>query len=184
MEQDKLATGIGKGLPSSFNAGITASSTPEKPAGSGLFTFSSPTVFGAPKSGGNLGNPFGFGFGSAKDTEGESSGSSTPSTGFSFTPFAAPAKPALAQAEAGGETEEDPAADQAKLGLSRNSSVHDLPGEGEEDEDSIHEARVKMYKMGKNKDGAPDWLDQGVGKSSLLVYSKESIHNVAQVSFV
>ncbi|KAK7685168.1 hypothetical protein QCA50_011531 [Cerrena zonata] len=177
-EQEKPDTGIGKSLPSSFNAGITASSTPEKPAGSSVFTFSAPSAFSAPKSGGSIGNPFGFGFGSSKKTEGEASGSSAPSTGFSFTPFAAPAPaPAPAQTEAGSEeteSEESPAAELAKQGLSRNSSVHDLPGEGEENEDTIHEARVKMYKMGKNKEGVPDWLDQGVGIVRLKKHKETS----------
>ena len=54
--------------------------------------------------------------------------------------------------------------DPAQL-LKHNTSVHDMEGEGEESEETEHEVRSKVYKMGKKEDG---WTDLGIGESKHL----------------
>jgi len=40
--------------------------------------------------------------------------------------------------------------------------VHDQEGEGEEDEETTHNVKCKVYKLGKT-DGAAAWADMGIG---------------------
>ena len=47
--------------------------------------------------------------------------------------------------------------------LVSSASVHDLEGEGEENEETTHEIRSKVYKLTRNSDGKSVWGDMGVG---------------------
>ena len=42
-------------------------------------------------------------------------------------------------------------------------SVHDQEGEGEEDEETMHTVKTKVYKMNK-AEGAVGWTDMGIGE--------------------
>lgn len=151
--------------------GSTADTTSSSPSG---FSFggtsaSRPSVFGFGKSsGGSIGNPVGFGFGSPPKTPeaGTSTLSSNPPKFGGFT-FGAPLK-----AGAGGEDGEGtdgPASEQAAPALDdappllATGSVHDLEGEGEEDEETVRETKCKVYKLAKNDNGNPEWKDMGIG---------------------
>ena len=116
-----------------------------------------------------------FNFGASSEKKSADAPAPAPSAGFTFTPFAASAKPALAggdtatsaTASSSGDAEESPAAEQAKQGLVRNLSVHDMAGEGEENEETVAEVRGKVYAMSKKSDGTQEWLDRGIGIAKL-----------------
>ncbi|PIL29732.1 hypothetical protein GSI_08171 [Ganoderma sinense ZZ0214-1] len=189
-----------------FGAG-TGATTPEKDkdkeqAGSG-FSFGSaspgkPSVFsgfGTAKAG-SIGNPVGFGFGSpprTPDIDGAagSSADSGPvkSLPFSFgapkaSPFAfgsgAPLTTSASgedKKEGGSSGEGTPAAEEPKP-LLASSSAHDLEGEGEEDEETTHEIRSKVFKMTKDKDGKAQWGDLGVGMLRLKRHKETDARRV------
>jgi nucleoporin NUP2 len=95
---------------------------------------------------GSLGNPVGFGFGAPARTSD---------------------KPATSAPSAAGE-EAAPAGDDAPPPL-LGVSAYDTPGEGEEDEEIVHEVRSKLYQLLKRLvDGAEksEWADLGVGAST------------------
>ncbi|KAH8119260.1 hypothetical protein DFH11DRAFT_1722790 [Phellopilus nigrolimitatus] len=105
-------------------------------------------------------SPAGFTFGSSA-TAG-TSGSQRTSATKSPTPFstssAGDSRGVTPSAE-GGETSTDGDVVNTKV-LGENPN--DLEGEGEQDEESLHTSRVKIYKFGK-KDGQPHWAEVGVG---------------------
>lgn len=43
------------------------------------------------------------------------------------------------------------------------TNPNDEEGEGEEDEETTHVSKVKVYKMGE-KEGKPSWSESGVGE--------------------
>lgn len=47
--------------------------------------------------------------------------------------------------------------------LIASSSVHDIEGEGEEDEETKHEVRTKVYRMMTKQDESQQWTDVGIG---------------------
>ncbi|GBE81163.1 predicted protein [Sparassis crispa] len=185
-EKDReVGTGSLFGGPSVFG-------TPEKSApgsSNSALTFGSgspsrPSVFnGLSKSSGSIGNPVGFGFGSPpRSPDLEASASTSTSTSTAKLPgfFLAPPQTAEtsrsssleAQPSTGsiGSMEGTPApdtegegAEPAQILMSSSSSVHDLEGEGEENEEATHEVRSKVFKMVKDKDGKDKWSDMGVG---------------------
>ncbi|KAI0661280.1 hypothetical protein C8Q70DRAFT_932300 [Cubamyces menziesii] len=163
---------------SSTGSNPFATSTPEKSASSNPFSFGSASpakanlFSGFPKAG-SIGNPVGFGFGSPPKTPDAETGSG-PVKSLPFA-FGAP-KPAAesngsgaeekTEKEGEGSGESTPAAAEgsdAPQGLPASTSVHDMEGEGEEDEVTTHEIRSKVYKMVKDKDGKASWGDLGVG---------------------
>jgi nucleoporin NUP2 len=85
--------------------------------------------------------------------------------GFGFgAPARTPDKPAASAPSAASE-EAAPAGDDAPPPL-LGVSAYDTPGEGEEDEDIMHEVRSKLYQLVKRLiDGAEksEWADLGVG---------------------
>ncbi|KAH9951533.1 hypothetical protein B0H21DRAFT_179741 [Amylocystis lapponica] len=154
---------VGPATSTSLFGGTSTFTTPEKPAGSSSnsFTFGSgspgkASVFGGfSKAGGSIGNPVGFGFGSPPRTPDEAS---TPKpAGFSF---GAPPKPTTT--ETGGESSEGTEGEGEAPPLVSKPSVHDLEGEGEEDEETTHETRSKVYKMVKDQEKS-EWGDMGIG---------------------
>lgn len=52
--------------------------------------------------------------------------------------------------------------DESKKQLGVNPN--DVEGEGEEEEETLHTSRVKVYKLG-TKDDKPSWAEMGVGES-------------------
>ena len=62
--------------------------------------------------------------------------------------------------------------------LLASSSVHDLEGEGEEDEVTMHEIRSKVFKMTKDKDGKAQWGDLGVGMLRLKKHKETNARRV------
>jgi nucleoporin NUP2 len=86
-----------------------------------------------------IGNPVGFGFGNQTPTpssepSGEEKSSETP-------------------------PEEDEA---AKAVFS--TTHHDEDGQGEEDEETIHQVRAKVFKLVNEEGGPRKWADMGIGR--------------------
>ncbi|KAG2099110.1 hypothetical protein BD769DRAFT_225335 [Suillus cothurnatus] len=113
--------------------------------------------------GGSIGNPVGFGFGVAKSADGASASSSSAPTEFSFG--APPTKSVSPPMDTASRSESQPAAgdegtqDDAKL---LPTSNHDDEGEGEEDEETTHIVKAKVFKLSKTSDKS-EWKDLGVG---------------------
>jgi nucleoporin NUP2 len=57
-------------------------------------------------------------------------------------------------------------------------AVHDEEGEGEEDEETMHSTKAKVFKMGKKKDEngieKSSWLDLGVGVLRLKKHKEDN----------
>jgi nucleoporin NUP2 len=117
----------------------------------------------------------GFGFGSPPKTPPAAAESSSKS-GFTFgSSFQAPSSStSSAVNEGSGPTtgEEGEEVDHAKI-LSP-VSVHDREGEGEEDEDTTHSVKCKVYKLNKEEGGA-GWSDMGIGERSTCLPSETAI---------
>jgi len=129
-------------------------------------------VFGAGSSGktspfsgfgsssGSIGNPVGFGFG-VSPKAGEVSPPSSGALGFSFG--AAPPKtesmPSGEQSR--GETPMTEGSEEDGAARLLSPGIHDQEGEGEEDEETTHAVKSKVYKMIKGKE--TKWGDMGVG---------------------
>lgn len=184
-EKDKAASATN---PFSFG-----SASPGKPS---LFS-----GFGTAKAG-SIGNPVGFGFGSpprTPDAEADA-GSSGPVKALPFS-FGAPrasaftfgsgATSASAPAEdkkegssgsGSGEGTPAPASGEGSQAhpppLLASSSVHDLEGEGEEDEVTTHEIRSKVFRMTKDKEGKAQWGDLGVGMLRLKRHKETEARRV------
>ncbi|KAJ7495953.1 hypothetical protein B0H11DRAFT_2226948 [Mycena galericulata] len=162
--------------------GAAASPSPfgaPKPTSS-LFGAASPSAFGTSSSSapfsfagsGSIGNPVGFAFGSPKG--GSSSGESSKEK---KSEGAAEAETeADEETTEGGESQET---DKSTPGTSQEGSSTailfgtdeatgmDAEGEGEEDEDTVHSARVKAYRMQrKDAGGNGGWLDIGLGAAT------------------
>ncbi|EKM54227.1 uncharacterized protein PHACADRAFT_196658 [Phanerochaete carnosa HHB-10118-sp] len=173
MEAEKPSTSS-----SVFGAGLAFGSDKDKPSLTSTPTKSS-FSFGTPPStskslpftfgtAGSIGNPVGFGFGSppkTPETEPKPATSTSKFAGFSFGALPpAPAKSAETS-EAGEGTDssraETPAEETPPLLV--QTSVHDLAGEGEEDEETKYEVRTKVYRMIKKNSGQSEWTDVGIG---------------------
>ncbi|PAV18832.1 hypothetical protein PNOK_0567500 [Pyrrhoderma noxium] len=160
----------------------TATATTTTNAGSS----SSPFVFG---SKGNLGNPVGFVFGGSGSAKSAATDAST-SSKLAFT-FGAPkstdstSSPAPTSAPFGssaatssaitqGESSETSrpetptsgdgggSAPEDAQGSALGENANDKEGEGEQDEETVHTSKVKIYRFGK-KDGQPHWAEVGIG---------------------
>ncbi|KAI0744256.1 hypothetical protein C8Q80DRAFT_1185827 [Daedaleopsis nitida] len=174
-EKDKSATGT------SFAFGSAS------PGGKPSF-FSS--GFGAAKAG-SIGNPVGFGFGSPPKTPDAESASGP----MKSLPFTFGALPKAADDKKDGETvktEESESGgtvpgvgasaiasgDQPPPMLLAGSSVHDAEGEGEQDEETVHSIRCKVYKMTKDKEGKAQWSEMGVGVLRLKKHKETDARRV------
>ncbi|THH29849.1 hypothetical protein EUX98_g4323 [Antrodiella citrinella] len=118
--------------------------------------------FGKPPAA-KIGNPVGFGFGNPS-----SSPSVNPFTFGSSSSSSQPANPleSKVKEESGSESQEStsaPVADGGHPPLLRTSSQHDVEGEGEEQEDTEHAVRSKVFRLTKQSDGTQNWSDLGVG---------------------
>ncbi|KZT29024.1 hypothetical protein NEOLEDRAFT_1175356 [Neolentinus lepideus HHB14362 ss-1] len=161
---------------SAFGTSTPTKSDKDKPLFSGGFSFGTgatpPKVsafsgFGKPS--GSIGNPVGFGFGSPPKSE--SDGDATlkltfPSSSFTF------GQPKKEEAKEGEESEEKVMsggeaavdAEDADAPKTVSNSIHDLEGQGEEDEETTHSVKSKVYRFTKNPDDEKGkWVDMGVG---------------------
>ncbi|KAM6502075.1 hypothetical protein JOM56_002052 [Amanita muscaria] len=133
-------------------------------------------VFGKPSGSGSIGNPVGFGFGANAKSSEDVDTKSAPTSGFvfghpsssSFGKFEAEKKAEnnedgeeeAAGTDGSGATEGDEA---AKVGVS-SPTAHDVEGEGEEEEETIHSVRLKAHRMRKaDEKGGQAWVELGVG---------------------
>lgn len=126
------------------------------------FTFgTSSATTNAGTSGGSIGNPVGFTFGSPPKTPPVTTSSDeAEKKPFTFTPISTgspfSSTPTPTPSDAGdGDAE---AVDHAKI--LEAGSVHDQEGEGEQDEETIHSVKAKVYSLSK-EEGA--WKDLGLG---------------------
>ncbi|PSS38043.1 hypothetical protein PHLCEN_2v128 [Hermanssonia centrifuga] len=156
-------------------------STPEKSSPSFAFgsSPSKPTAFGGfgGTKPGSFGNPVGFGFGSppkTPDDTGPAPSSSPRFTGFSFgaPPKAADATESSGDVSEAASGEATPAPEDAPQLLVTSTSIYDTEGPGEEDEETAHQIRSKVYKMSKNSDGKSEWNDLGVGVLRVKVHKE------------
>ncbi|KAM5540323.1 hypothetical protein V8D89_006144 [Ganoderma adspersum] len=116
----------------------------------------SPFVFGA-GTGAPSGSGSVFASGEDKEKEGGSSGSGegTPAPAF------------------GDETQ-----GKAPAPLLASGSAHDLEGEGEEGEETMHEIRSKVFKLTQDKEGKAQWGDLGVGMLRLKRHKETDARRV------
>ncbi|KAH7925510.1 hypothetical protein BV22DRAFT_1195086 [Leucogyrophana mollusca] len=167
---------FGNPTPSAFGT------SPDKPASAfGGFGGGSPpktSVFGFGKTGGSIGNPVGFGFGVPPPKASDGDALKAPAaSGFSFGAPPKPAEGTLSPPlDSGGSTPQPEGAedDSAKV---VSSSNHDGEGEGEEDEETTHAARCKVYKMMKTN-GKSEWKDMGIGMLRLKKHKETDARRV------
>ncbi|KAJ4468116.1 hypothetical protein J3R30DRAFT_1674957 [Lentinula aciculospora] len=113
-------------------------------------------------SAGSIGNPVGFGFGSPTKSES--------SSGFSFanppsSSIKAKEKTTEGEVEEGGNiqaTQSDMNADEPRSKL-LGVNPHDEEGEGEENEETVHFVRSKVFRMKKVEEGTSGWAEMGTG---------------------
>jgi nucleoporin NUP2 len=97
----------------------------------------------------------------ASTDDGSSSKTSPFSFGTPLVPKSPETTPEAGERDGTATPAEDDETDSAKLLPTR---VHDAEGEGEEDEDTTHSVRTKVYKLNKSK-GESSWVDMGIGGS-------------------
>ncbi|KAJ7141472.1 hypothetical protein C8R44DRAFT_867092 [Mycena epipterygia] len=166
---------------SPFGAASSPSPFGAKPTPSSLFSGGGSNAFGSSSSpfggGGSIGNPVGFGFGSPKGA-GETSKETKDGDG-----DAAEAEVEEVDGDAGTSQETDKAStpgagtgDEGSTMLfgSETPTGMDAEGEGEEDEETVHSARIKAFRMHKTEDGGNGWLDIGIGILRLKKHKETS----------
>ncbi|KAG6860765.1 hypothetical protein C0995_007797 [Termitomyces sp. Mi166 len=125
------------------NTSTTSSESSAPPKVPSFGSFGKPTG-----STGSIGNPVGFGFGVPVRTQ-ESDVSTKNSSD------------KKEDSDEGTQSQADGAAAEGGLGLiTRNP--HDEEGKGEEDEDTIHDARLKVFRLNETDSGS-SWADLGIG---------------------
>ena len=162
-----------KTFPTSSSLASIATTTTTSSSSSAPFSFSTPPKFalgaagsggfggfGKPPAVGSIGNPVGFGFGSPpKDGEAPASLAAASNAPKPFV-FGPPKEKQLAEEGKDGGEAKDAGDEPPPLFA---GSVHDKEGEGEEEEETTHEIRSKVYKMMKDDEGKSRWAEQGVG---------------------
>ncbi|KAI6157801.1 hypothetical protein BKA82DRAFT_21862 [Pisolithus tinctorius] len=134
-----------------------------------------PSVFGFGKPAGSIGNPVGFGFGALAPKAGDSGG---PTNSLRRSPAVSPpptekSGESTPQPEANEETppaEDDPA-------KSLTTATHDEEGEGEEDEETVHVVKCKIFKLTKTDD-KNEWKDLGIGMLRLKKHKENNTRRV------
>ncbi|KAG0698127.1 hypothetical protein DFH29DRAFT_1019689 [Suillus ampliporus] len=177
-EETKTGSTTGLFGSSSFTptpSAFTSTGT-DKPTGAfGTFGGGSPPkgngfTFG--KVGGSIGNPVGFGFGVAKPADGASASSSSTPAEFSFgapaTKSASPPMDVTSRSGSQAAVGDEGAQDDAKL---LPTSNHDGEGEGEEDEETMHTVKAKVFKLSKTSDKS-EWKELGVGMFRLKKHNE------------
>ncbi|KAF8554200.1 hypothetical protein OG21DRAFT_1497229 [Imleria badia] len=173
------------------NATATSSSTStsvfrsssEKPVsffGSASPPKTSPFAFGKP--GGSIGNPVGFGFGGSSPSAGDT-GSST--SGFNFgAPPTRPSDSLFSPPITDKSSESTPQPEEHNEGGGEEeaakllpSHTHDEEGEGEEDEETTHAVKCKVFRLFKSDDKT-EWKDLGVGMFRLKKHKETNVRRV------
>ncbi|TFK54500.1 hypothetical protein OE88DRAFT_1642987 [Heliocybe sulcata] len=137
--------------------------------GSGTSTPTSSTFAGFGKPSGSIGNPVGFGFGSPPRTvSGSDSGPKLtfPSSSFGFGQPKGEEGKGNTENE-GKEGQEKPAvagSEDQDTARTESNSIHDQEGQGEEDEETMHSVKTKVFRFMKNPENEMGkWVDLGVG---------------------
>ncbi|KAG5647036.1 hypothetical protein DXG03_001406 [Asterophora parasitica] len=142
--------------------GITGSSSSSNVFGSDKPSFSTspaaaakPQAFGGfggfgSKPGGSIGNPVGFGFGSP------------PKPGADDASSLEAADKKGSEDTATTSQEDDSDKPPPTFGLN-SKSPHDEEGEGEEDEETVHSAKLKAFRLSKPESGPATWAELGIG---------------------
>ncbi|KAJ7772669.1 hypothetical protein DFH07DRAFT_1057456 [Mycena maculata] len=174
--------------------GTAASPSPFGAAKPSLFSGGSSGAFGSSSSSstpfsfagsGSIGNPVGFTFGSPKG--GETSKEEKKSDGAAKTEGEGKAEAEEEAAEGGASQETDKGPDDSTPGTSQEGTSTallfgsdaatgmDAEGEGEEDEETVHSARIKAFRMQKKEGGGSGgWLDIGIGMLRLKKHKETS----------
>ncbi|KAF9051074.1 PH domain-like protein [Hymenopellis radicata] len=112
--------------------------------------------FGGFKATGSIGNPVGFGFGASSSSKSDETEKSTEAEGGS------------SQETASTSTDGDAMSNMI------GTSVHDVEGEGEEDEETTYSVKLKAFKMTKDNEGKSSWAELGVGFLRLKKHKETS----------
>ncbi|KAH7888696.1 hypothetical protein F5I97DRAFT_737112 [Phlebopus sp. FC_14] len=151
---------------------------PDKPVSA--FGNSSPpkaSVFGFGKPSGSIGNPVGFGFG-GPTSQGDRPG---PSTGFTFgTQLSKPAdNPSTTDksTDSTPQPENNEGGEEDEPARLLPTSNHDEEGEGEEDEETMHVVKCKVFRLLKTEDKS-EWKDFGVGMLRLKKHKQTGARRV------
>lgn len=145
----------------STDSGTNASSAPSNPFGSVTSSSTQPSSggfsFGAkPLSGSSVGFAFGSPTPEPEGSSSSSKGAGEPSTPKPSTSVSTESRGVTPASTDGGDVDDS----KKQLGVNPN----DVEGEGEEEEETLHTSRVKVYKLG-TKDDKPSWAEMGVGES-------------------
>ncbi|KAF7306028.1 RanBD1 domain-containing protein [Mycena chlorophos] len=173
------AAGTGTGASSTVNPFLSTSSP--TPFGSGLKPSGSSTSL-FPSSGGS-GSGSGFTFGGSSSSS--SSGAKRPQAGDGDGDGDGDPEGYQATEPASQETDYTPQGSSAegKSGFFAPdvASAMDAEGEGEENEDTVHSARIKAYRMKKPDEPGPGgspWADMGVGFIRLKKHKESSARRI------
>ncbi|KAF9227356.1 hypothetical protein BS17DRAFT_461361 [Gyrodon lividus] len=161
----------------------------DKPAAFGSASPPKPSAFSFGKPGGSIGNPVGFGFGGPSPKAGGSTSTSgSPALSTSFTFSTPPVKPAESmfsppvteksmESTPQPETEGNENGSEVEPAKLLPTSTHDEEGEGEEDEETTHVVKCKVYRLFKTDD-KNEWKDLGVGMFRLKKHKETNIRRV------
>ncbi|KAI0315467.1 hypothetical protein OF83DRAFT_1173796 [Amylostereum chailletii] len=191
-EKPKSAFTFGSSpAPKPFGEGSPfGTSTPEKSSTTSSFFGASSSSPG--KSPFSFGSGSGFGFGvSPKSGEASPPGSKTPPVGFSFgtstatkIDFSAP-PPKIdfgapsSTGDSRGVTPATEGSQDSDAGPQLLSpTAFEKEGQGEEDEETTHEVKAKVYKLTKDKEGKQDWSELGVGVLRLKKHKTNGVRRV------
>ncbi|KAI6131685.1 hypothetical protein EDD16DRAFT_1469342 [Pisolithus croceorrhizus] len=132
------------------------------------------SIFGFGKPAGSIGNPVGFGFGALAPKASDSG-----PTGFLKSLPAVSPPPTENSGESTpqpeGNEESPPAEDDAAKSLTTGG--HDEEGEGEEDEETMHAVRCKVFRLAKTED-RNEWRDLGIGTLRLKKHKENNTRRV------
>ncbi|KAF8444605.1 hypothetical protein L210DRAFT_3758587 [Boletus edulis BED1] len=151
---------------------VFGSASPPK---TGAFTFGKPA--------GSIGNPVGFGFGGSSPSTGDSAMPGSSSSGFTFgVPSTKPTESLFSPptTDKSSESTPQPEAEGIEEGGEEDavrllpSHIHDEEGEGEEDEETTHLVRCKVYRLFKSED-KNEWKDVGVGMFRLKKHKETNV---------
>ncbi|KAG8213931.1 hypothetical protein J3R82DRAFT_10677 [Butyriboletus roseoflavus] len=162
-------------------------SGPDKPVS--FFGSASPPKTGAfafGKPGGSIGNPVGFGFGSASPSAGYTTTPGSSSSGFSFGgPSTKPSERLFSPTptDKSSESTPQPEAEGNEEGGEEEgtkllpSHTHDEEGEGEEDEETTYVVRCRIFRLFKSEDKS-EWKDLGIGMFRLKKHKETNVRRV------
>lgn len=134
-----------------------------------------PAAFSFGKPAGSIGNPVGFVFGAPKASDSSSAGVSKPPP-----PGDAPSpQPTEKSGESTPQPEniDDSATTEEEAAKLLPTGNHDEEGEGEEEEETMHAVRCKVFKFTKTGDNQ-EWKDLGIGMFRLKKHKETNVRRV------